>query len=220
MTGPGGLVHRLRPAAGDPSGALVLLHGRGTSENDLFPLLDALDPHRRLVGVTPRGPLTLPPGGAHWYVVRRVGYPDRPTFDAAFDRTSAWLDALADEIGVPPERTVVGGFSQGAVMSYALGLGAGRARPAWIVALSGFIPTVEGFGLDLEGDDLPPVAIGHGTHDPVIGVEFGRAARGRLEAAGVAVTYRESPMPHAVDPDYLGELAGWVEGAIRSRAAG
>jgi phospholipase/carboxylesterase len=59
------LVHRIRPAAGDAQGALVLLHGRGADEYDLEPLLDALDPERRLAGVLPRGPLSLPPGGAH-----------------------------------------------------------------------------------------------------------------------------------------------------------
>ena len=56
-----------REPAGEPAGALVLLHGRGADERDLFPLLDELDPQRRLLGVTPRGPLALPPGGAHWY---------------------------------------------------------------------------------------------------------------------------------------------------------
>ena len=45
----------------------MLFHGRGADEYDLFPLLDALDPERRLVGLAPRGPLSLPPGGAHWY---------------------------------------------------------------------------------------------------------------------------------------------------------
>ena len=70
----------LRPAEGTPDGALILLHGRGTDEFDLLPLLEALDPERRLVGLTPRAPLSLPPGGAHWYIVRQVGYPDRDTF--------------------------------------------------------------------------------------------------------------------------------------------
>ncbi|MDP8944163.1 MAG: hypothetical protein M3N16_08615 [Actinomycetota bacterium] len=131
------LVHRVRPAAAEPAGALVLLHGRGTSEEDLFALLDALDPERRLVGVAPRGPLSLPPGGAHWYVVRRVGFPDPETFHATYARAAAWLDALPAALGAPIERTVLGGFSQGAVMSYALGLGRGRPAPAGILALSG-----------------------------------------------------------------------------------
>ena len=54
----------------------MLIHGRGADEHDLFPLADALDPERRLVAVLPRGPLRLPPGGAHWYVVYEVGRPD------------------------------------------------------------------------------------------------------------------------------------------------
>ena len=78
------LAQRLRPADGDPEGALVLLHGRGTDENDLFPLLDELDPDRRLLGATARGPLSLPPGGSHWYVIRQVGSPDPETFQATY----------------------------------------------------------------------------------------------------------------------------------------
>src|SRR4051794_28172492 len=195
-----------RPAAGDPAGAIVLLHGRGADEHDLFPLLDALDPERRLDGYCPRGPLALPPGGAHWYVVPRVGYPDPPTFAASYAAASEWLD------GLPHERVVLGGFSQGAVMALALGLGTGRPRPSAVVALSGFIPEVGGWELALDRP-FPPVAIGHGTLDPVIGVEFARRGRERLEAAGAEVLYRESPMAHSIDPRFVAELVPLVAGA-------
>src|SRR3954464_788382 len=94
------------------------------------------------------------------------------------------------EPGVPPGRTVLGGFSQGTAMTYALGLGRGRPRPAGLIALSGFIPTVDGFELDL-GSPLPPIAIGHGTFDPVISVEWSRLAKQQLEEAGADVLYRE-----------------------------
>jgi phospholipase/carboxylesterase len=208
-----------RPAAGDPEGALVLLHGRGADERDLFPLLDMLDPERRLLGATARGPLSLPPGGAHWYVVRRVGYPDPETFNSTYPELASWLDDLPAEHGIPPERTVLGGFSQGSVMAYALGLGPERPRPAGIVALSGFLPRVEGFEPDLAKAAGLPVAIGHGTHDPVISVEFGRDARDRLLEAGARVTYRESPMPHTIDPAFLGELPAWLREAVPSVAA-
>ena len=199
------IAHLERPAAGEPEGLLVLLHGRGADERDLFPLLDLLDPERRLLGVTPRGPLTLPPGGAHWYVVREIGHPDPETFLPTYAAVSEWLDGL----GFAPERTVIGGFSQGAVMTYALSLGSGRPRPAASIALSGFMPTVPGFELDLE-PPLPPVAIGHGTFDPVISVDWSRRAQETLEAAGGDVFYREYPLPHAVDPGFLGELAPWI----------
>jgi phospholipase/carboxylesterase len=212
MAGLEDLTFNRREHAGDPEGALVLFHGRGTDEFDLAPLLDVIDPARRLLGVTPRGPLSLPPGGAHWYVVARVGYPDPETFHATYARTGAWLDALAEQAGIPFERIVLGGFSQGAVIGYALGLGPGRPRPAAIVALSGFIPVVPGWEPVLEAP-LPPVAIGHGSYDPVIPVHFGREGRRLLEAAGGEVLFRESPMPHAIDPGFIETIPSWLESA-------
>lgn len=204
------LTYRTRPPASDPQGALFLFHGRGADENDLFPLFDMLDPERRLVGISPRGPLSLPPGGAHWYQVVQVGYPDPVTFHPTYEALQGWFDALLADLDIGMERVVVGGFSQGCVMSHALALGKGRPRPAGLIGLSGFIPTVDGFELGL--DDLQdwPAALGHGIYDPVIGVQWGRDARARLEGAGADVTYRESPMDHTIDPGFIDELRGWL----------
>lgn len=203
-----------REPAGRAEGALVLFHGRGADEHDLHPLLDVLDPERRLLGLTPRGPLSLPPGGAHWYAVRAVGYPDPGTFQPTYEAVGAWLDGL----GLTWERTILGGFSQGAVMSYALALGSGRPRPAGVIALSGFVPTVEGFELDLEGA-LPRFAIGHGSFDPVIEVRWGREAARMLHEVGAEVVYRESPLPHSIDPRFLAELRPWVSRVLSASSA-
>ena len=197
------LGHLTRPATGDAEGLLVLFHGRGADERDLYPLLDLLDPRRRLHGGTPRGPLHLPPGGAHWYAVKEIGYPDPPTFTETLRIASAWLDDLASEVGAPAERMVLGGFSQGAVMTY---------------ALSGFMPSVPGFQIDLE-TSLPRVAIGHGVGDPVISVDWGRDARTRLENAGADLTYHESPsMGHSIDPAFLRTLPAWLDETMRIAA--
>lgn len=217
---PAHLTHRVRPAAGDPAGALVLLHGRGADEHDLFPILEALDPQRRLTGVTLRGPLVLPPAGAHWYVVRRIGFPDHGTFHPTYEALTRFVDEKLPELtGAGPDRTVIGGFSQGAVMSYALGLGEGRPVPAGILAMSGFIPTVDDWRPALEERRGLPVAITHGSHDPVIDVEFGRDGRDRLTAAGLDVTYRESPVGHGVDPRHIDLLRGWLGAALGQGAA-
>ena len=162
----------------------------------------------------PRGPLTLPPGGAHWYVVREVGFPDPATFLPTHAQACAWLDESLADAGITPERAVLGGFSQGAVMSYALGLGAGRPRPAAILAMSGFVPQVDGFELDLEDRADLPVSISHGTYDPVIDVGFGREARERLESAGLAVTYREDPVAHQISPGALAQARTVLESAL------
>ncbi len=79
--------------------------------------------------------------------------------------------------------------------------------------LSGFIPTVPGFELDL--GSAPPVALGHGTYDDVIPVAFAHDARARLDAEGATVLYRESPYPHAIDPAFLrDEVAPWLAGLL------
>lgn len=193
-----------RPAAGEPQGSLVLLHGRGADEHDLHPLLDALDPERRLHGVTPRGPLALPPGGAHWYRLGGIPTPDPETFWPSFEALADLLDGL-------PQPLVLGGFSQGTAMTWALGLGRGPAkRPRALLALSGFMPRVEGLELDLSGLGGFPVALAHGSLDPIIPVDWSREARSAMDAAGANVLYREAPLPHTIDPQIIPALRDFV----------
>jgi len=208
------LAFRMRPAAGEAAGVLVLTHGRGADEHDLEPLAHELDPERRLAVFLPRGPLALPPGGAHWYVVREVGFPDPTTFVPAYERLSGWVDAVVAETGLGPERLVLAGFSQGAVMSHSLGLASGRPRPAAILAMSGFVPRVEGLELDLESRAGLPVSISHGSLDPIIGVEFGRDARDLLTGAGLDVLYREDPVGHTIAPGALAQAKSVLEAAL------
>jgi phospholipase/carboxylesterase len=202
------------PTTESPSGALILIHGRGADAGDLEPLLSILDPDRRLLGVFPRGPLSLPPGGRHWYIVREIGFPDHDTFMATYAELGDHLDAVLAEHEIGWGRAVLGGFSQGAVMSYALGLGDGRPRPAAILAFSGFIPTVEGLELDLPSRAGLPVSIAHGTLDPVIGVEFGRQAAALLEESGLAVSYHEDPVGHTITPNGLAQAITVLAGAL------
>jgi phospholipase/carboxylesterase len=202
------------PGTESPEGAVILIHGRGADAGDLEPLLSLLDPDRRLLGVFPRGPLSLPPGGRHWYVVREIGFPDAETFLSTYAELSEHLEGVLAEHGLGWDRTVVGGFSQGAVMSYALGLGAERPNPAAILAFSGFIPTVPEFELDLESRAGLPVSIAHGSLDPVIGVEFGRQARAVLEEAGLAVSYREDPVAHTISPAALAQAITVLAAAL------
>ena len=204
-----------RAARTTPDGALVLMHGRGTSEHDLAGLFDLLDPEGRLHCAAPRGPLQIPgQPGNHWYVVERVGYPDQPTFERSERLLSDWLAAFLESVDVPAERAALGGFSQGTVMAYTLGLGKGSPIPAGILALSGFIPTVEGWEPDLEPRRGLPVLISHGVRDPVIGVDFARTARDRLEAGGLEVSYRESPGGHQIDGPTIDAAREWLERAV------
>ncbi|HSS42433.1 MAG TPA: alpha/beta fold hydrolase [Solirubrobacterales bacterium] len=210
------LVYLERAAGGDPEGLLVLHHGRGTSERDLLGLAGLLDPERRLRVVTPRAPLQLPGSpGYHWYLVPRVGYPDPETFAAAREALAEFHDGLWEETGIGPERTVLGGFSMGAVMSYATALSADRPAVAGILAFSGFVPTVEGWEPALADRTETRAFISHGRNDPVIGVEFAERAQALLAEGGLDVTYRESELGHQIDPAHLREASAWLGEVLR-----
>jgi phospholipase/carboxylesterase len=211
------LEYQERPAVGQPQGLLVLHHGRGADQHDLLPLADVFDPQRRLHVVTPQAPFQLPGApGFHWYVVPRVGYPEPETFTASRERLAAFHDELWERTGLTASETVLGGFSQGTVMSYAMALSAARPAPAGVLALSGFIPTVPGWEPAFSDRQAMRVLISHGRLDPVIPVQFGQHAREELEAAGLPVDYREFEGGHNVDPRDLPRAVEWL-GATLSR---
>jgi phospholipase/carboxylesterase len=223
------LVCEERPADGEPRGLLILHHGRGTDERDMLPLAEVLDPRHQMHVALPRGPLTLEgSAGHHWYTVPRVGTPDPETFRASYGMLADLQRELWQRTGTDASRTILGGFSMGAVMSYTLGLGAGRPRPAGILAFSGFLPDIDGWEADLPGRSGLAVFMTHGSRDQVIGVSFARLLRDRLTEAGLRVSYHESEAAHRIDPRelpgagaFLAELLAGAGGAATpARAAG
>jgi phospholipase/carboxylesterase len=209
------LVYRERLPDGEPAGLLVLHHGRGTDENDVLGLADVLDPERRLHVATPRAPLTIQGWpGHHWYVVPRVGHPDPDTFHAAYAALAELHDALWEQTGMRPRQTVLGGFSMGTVMSYALGLAGDRPAPAGILAFSGFVPTVAGWEPHLADRQDTAAFIAHGREDPIMEVDFARRARDLLETGGLAVSYHESAVGHTIDPVNVPVASEWLSSVI------
>jgi phospholipase/carboxylesterase len=215
------LVYAERPARRDAEGLLVLHHGRGTDERDLLALADALDPGGRLHVAAPRGPLMLPGWpGFHWYRVPRVGYPDPDTFFAAHRLLAAFHDELWARTGIAPGRTVLGGFSMGAVMSYALGLSRERPAPAGIMAFSGFVPIVDGWEPALAERRGLRVLITHGRRDPIMAIELAHRARDLLRAGGLEVDYRESDAGHEIDAGQLAAALDWLAPTLGLDPAG
>lgn len=213
------LTYLEHPAEGEPEGLLVLHHGRGTDERDLLRLADVLDPEGRLHVVTPRAPLVLEGSpGYHWYLVPRVGYPDHDTFQAARGALAELHDRLWEETGIGPTRTVLGGFSMGAVMSYAMALGGDRPAVAGILAFSGFVPTVEGWQPRCEDRLGTRAFIAHGRRDPIIEIGFGQRARDLLEAGGLEVEYHESEIGHQIDPAHLAAASRWLAATLAPAA--
>jgi phospholipase/carboxylesterase len=211
------MVHLTREPASAPEGALILLHGRAVDEHDLYPMLDELDPDRKLLGITPGAPLTnLPPGGRHWYVVEQIGHPEEDTFVTTLGILCRFLDDELRHRGISWEKTVIGGFSQGAAVACAVALGMGRPRAAGLLMMSGFYPEVGGWELDPRAKRGMPAYLTHGVADLVIPIGFGRKARDLLEEGGLDVTFREARVQHSVDFALIPEMRDWVSSVVSS----
>jgi phospholipase/carboxylesterase len=207
-----------RPADGDARGLLVLHHGRGSDERDLIGLADALDPQRDLHVVAPRAPMQIHGmPGYHWYAVPRVGYPDTETFATAYASLADFHDMLWKRTGLTPAQTVLGGFSMGAVMSHACGWGSGRPVVAGVLGFSGFIPIVDGWSADFAAHAATRAFVSHGALDPVIGVEFARAVRDQLEAAGIDLEYAEFAGEHWIEPAHAARATSWIADVLQLR---
>jgi phospholipase/carboxylesterase len=194
---------------------LVLHHGRGTDERDLLGLADVLDPDGRLHVATPRAPLVLEGSpGYHWYLVPRVGYPDHDTFQAARSALAELHDGLWEKTGIEPGRTVLGGFSMGTVMSYAMGLSEDRPPVAGILAFSGFVPTVDDWQPHFDDRQGTRAFIAHGRRDPIMEIGFAHRARELLRAGGLEVEYHESDIGHQIDPAHLAAASSWLADLI------
>ncbi len=209
------LVHNV---VGTPQAARVLLlvHGYGADERDLGGLLPYLDPEGRFLTVLPRGPVAAPPGFA-WYdlAATQSGVASPAGSEVTLMSSLQELDDLLDEVceqhGKDRREAVVAGFSQGGALALALGLRASdRPHPAAILAMSPYLAEVE--GLDYDWDVAPsiPVLVQHGTDDPLIPIDRGRAVARTLEEHGAPVTYHEYPMGHEVSMPSVQDAHQWL----------
>jgi phospholipase/carboxylesterase len=210
-----------RARDGERPPLLLLLHGVGSNEADLFGLAPYLD--ERLLVVSARAPVRLGPDSFGWF---RIDFtPEGMVADLAQAKRSlemlpGFIGELVETYGTDERRTYLAGFSQGAMMSLALML----TRPetlAGVAAMSGRLPRqfIEA-SPDREALRGMPVLVTHGIYDPVLPVEGARAARDYLEQLPVELTYREYPMGHEVSMESLRDVTAWLTAALDRRAAG
>jgi phospholipase/carboxylesterase len=217
-----GFVERVAAArealpAGRPA-LLVLLHGIGADEDDLFPLAGRVDPRFTVVSLgAPHGYH----GGRAWFHIDfafggRV-VPDVAQARATLARLVAWLEAAPARHGTDPSHTFLLGFSQGAMM--ALGVLLEAPQPlAGVVALSGREPT----GLfprraAREAIARVPLLVAHGTRDDVLPVAEGRRTRETFAGLSRDLTYREFDVGHGLAEDEVRLVAGWLAARLPAR---
>jgi thioredoxin len=207
------LIHNV---VGTPQAArvLLLIHGLGADERDLGGLLPYLDPEGRFLTVLPRGPIAAPPGFA-WYGLAAITGEGDGSHDDELLGAVDELDDLLDEVCAEHDKSradaIVGGFSQGAALAVALGLRrSDRARPAGVLAMSGYLAEVEGLEHDWAAAKDVPVLVQHGTNDPLLPVDRGRALAAALVEHEVPVVYREYPMAHQVAMESIQDAHEWL----------
>jgi phospholipase/carboxylesterase len=218
----------LHPAAPALS-SVIVLHGLGADGTDFLPLADEMDlaavgPVRWVFPRAPERPVTLN-GGMRmraWYDVYG-GFERGVREDEAGLRESfALVDALiAREVerGVPAERIVLAGFSQGC----AIALGAGlrhRQRLAALVGLSGYLPLAAATAAERDAANATtPVLLAHGTRDPMVDIARGRAGRDAVAALGNPVQWHEYPMEHSVCLEEIREVEGFLQRVLQPASA-
>jgi phospholipase/carboxylesterase len=205
-----------RPAQGQGAPPLlILLHGIGSNEDDLFGLAPYLD--QRFLIVSARAPNTYGWGGYAWFQIEWL--PDRIVIDrqqaaASRDLIIRFIDEAVAAYGADPARVYLLGFSQGAMMGGWITL----SRPdlvAGTVLMSGRIPEEMRAQIaapeQLQGK---PFLVVHGTQDQLLPIQNGRASRDLLQRLPVDLTYREYPMGHEVSAESLADVVAWLSARL------
>lgn len=190
---------------------ILLLHGRGSDEEDLLSLAESLDERFLLIGA--RAPYAFPSGGYTWYDLQEFGDPHQETFLTSYRKLSRFLDDISAGYPVDPGRILLFGFSMGTVMSYALAL----TRPdriRGVAANSGYLPEVQFLSYRWQELGRTSFVITHGTEDPIIPVAMARRARTLLESSNAPLLYHEYPMPHTIGEQSLRDVVAWTTGFL------
>jgi phospholipase/carboxylesterase len=202
------------PQKAERYAAIVALHGRGTDEHDLIPLVSSLGLNDVLI-VSPRAPRQFQFGGGFaWYDVSQEGIPDAQTFASSLNILRRFIDEVKTGYPVNRERFMLLGFSQGTIMGYAVSL-MDPASYLGIAALSGYVPQRSGLSLVLRNLATFSAFVSHGTYDQIIPVRLARESAELLKKAGAQVDYREYPMGHEVTEETVRDLSAWTKSLLK-----
>jgi phospholipase/carboxylesterase len=199
--------------------AIIWLHGLGADGNDFVPIVPELqlpDDHgvRFIFPHAPSRPITIN-GGMEmpgWYDIidPHLG---RGQDLAGIRQSADTVEELINEqidAGIPGERIILAGFSQGGAIAYYLGLRT-QTELAGIIALSTYIPAAESLQNELNAQTKKSIFIGHGTHDPLVPESLGREAEATLKSLGIDASYHNYQMEHAVCLEEIRDIAAFIK---------
>jgi phospholipase/carboxylesterase len=196
----------------DNNPLLILIHGYGSNEEDLFSFAPELPEEYYIVSV--RAPYTLQYGSYAWYAINfdadQNKFSDNEQAKTSRDLIAKFITELQTNYPIDAKNVNLIGFSQGAILSYAVALSYPE-KVQRVVALSGYINSeiLEENYLKNSFSNLK-IFTSHGTVDQVIPVEWGRKAKPFLENLGINITYKEYPIGHGVSPQNFHDLKNWL----------
>lgn len=195
---------------------LVLIHGYGSNENDLFSFAEYLHPD--LLVISLRAPLNLPMMGHAWYSIHfddeQGKWSDDDEAIASREQVLAFLESLQHDHPYDPSQVHLLGFSQGAILSYSLALTYPN-RFASIVALSGYLN--ENITQLPKPEDAPALYAAHGSLDEVVPFEWGKRSAELLKQKGFAIQFDTFPVGHTVGQDGFHKLLAWQNALLNKQ---
>jgi len=205
---------------GSPRGCIIWLHGLGADGHDFEPLIPQLGlvddlGVRVVLPHAPHRPVTINSGMVMpaWYDIRATDF-SRGEDGEGIRESEQQLQALIRrevDNGIPPERIVLAGFSQGGAIVLHTGLRYPQPL-AGILALSTYLPLAGTLAAEAAAaNSKVPIMMAHGTQDPVVPVMLALQSRDRLEQLGYRVNWHSYPMQHALCPEEIGELRDWLQ---------
>ncbi len=204
----------------NPVATIIIMHGLGADGRDFLPIAGQLDlssvgpvrflfPNAPVIPVTINGGYEMPA----WYDILGADLVRRED-EAGLRQSQAAMEALlANEVarGIPAERIVLAGFSQGCAMALMIGLRHAQAL-AGIACMSGYLPLADKTAAERSpASQQVPIFMGHGTHDGVVALPRALASRDALTAMGYAVDWHEYAMEHSVCPQEITDLERWLQ---------
>jgi len=201
----------------NPVGSVIWLHGLGADGHDFEAIVPALKiprdlPLRFVFPHAPVRPVTINGGMAMraWYDILSLDSEGRADAQGV-NESSVLLEGLVgreQERGIDARRIVIAGFSQGGAIAINVALHA-KDRLAGLMALSTYIPLPGDIDASVGSRDLP-VFMAHGSHDPMLPMQWGRASADKLIEAGFSVEWHDYPMAHAVCPQEIDDIQRWL----------
>lgn len=195
---------------------LFLMHGYTAEQHHLASYVPLIDPDERFTAIAPRGPIDMPDGdGAGWWDIDLETFEmDMTQFMPSFNTLEAFIAAEAESAGVPLERCIVGGFSQGGYLALALAGKAGAPRYGGVWAICCGLPPAPELDLDLSNGDGRPALFQWGTRDPVIGNEQPKEAIAVLTDGGWNLSHHSYDMAHSQTIEMMIDAKAWLAGVL------